>query len=48
MRGRYRRGGPPPRGQWESKRERFAACELGLDIYSICPTLEAAGLKYIN
>lgn len=32
----------------ESKRQRFAAGELGLDIYSMRQPLEAAGLRYID
>ena len=29
------------------KRDRFAAGELGLDMYGMRPGLEAAGLKYL-
>jgi 4-hydroxy-4-methyl-2-oxoglutarate aldolase len=32
----------------EGKRQRFAAGELGLDVYSMRQLLEAAGLRYID
>jgi 4-hydroxy-4-methyl-2-oxoglutarate aldolase len=32
----------------EGKRRRFAAGELGLDMYSMREALQAAGLRYID
>jgi 4-hydroxy-4-methyl-2-oxoglutarate aldolase len=36
------------RSMGRGQRERFAVGEVGLDVYPICPALEAAGLKYVD